>query len=231
VPPGRRERAGRTVARDHLDPEAAYYQAVEEFFVSRRGDPLFLSHADWHRVSKWRRAGMPLRIVLRGIADALDSHALSWSRRRKVGSLSYCAAEVEAAWERWQRAVSFSTEEGAGVATFLEGLCGSLEALAARDGSASSLAVELAEEIRSRAESDPLHIEGWLRTKEGEMVVALEAQMGRQAIAGIVAAVRADLAPYRRRMPDKVAARIEAESLARRILEAHGLPRFGLFDS
>jgi len=28
-----------------------------------------------------------------------------------------------------------------------------------------------------------------------------------------------------------VAARIEAESLARRILEAHGLPRFGLFDS
>ena len=29
-----------------VDPEAAYYQAVEEFFVSRRGDPLFLSNAD-----------------------------------------------------------------------------------------------------------------------------------------------------------------------------------------
>ena len=27
-------------------PEAAYYQTVEEFFVSRRGEPL-LSNADW----------------------------------------------------------------------------------------------------------------------------------------------------------------------------------------
>lgn len=79
------------------DPEAAYYQDVEEFFVSRRGDPLFLSNPDWLLVRKWRIAGLPLRVVLRGIADALDSHAHSWSRERKVGSLAYCAAEVDAA--------------------------------------------------------------------------------------------------------------------------------------
>ena len=56
------------------DPEAAYYQSVEEFFVSRRGDPLFLSNSDWLLVRKWRVAGLPLRVVLRGIADALDAH-------------------------------------------------------------------------------------------------------------------------------------------------------------
>jgi hypothetical protein len=28
------------------DPEAEYYQTVEEYFVSRRGDPLMLSNAD-----------------------------------------------------------------------------------------------------------------------------------------------------------------------------------------
>jgi hypothetical protein len=88
------------------DPEAAYYQSVEEFFVSRRGDPLFLSNADWLLIRKWRQAGTPLRIVLRGIADALDAHAHSFSRDRKVGSLAYCAAEVEVARERWQRALA-----------------------------------------------------------------------------------------------------------------------------
>ena len=229
--PGGRELGGREVARGQPDPEAAYDQAVEEFFVSRRGDPLFLSHADWHRVSKWRRAGIPLRIVLRGIGDALDSHALSWSRRRKVGSLAYCAAEVEAAWERWQRAVAFSADEGVGTSAFLHSLCDALDALAGRGGNASTLARDTAEEIRDRAGTDPLQLEGWLRSKEAEMVAALESAMGRKAVAAIEAAVRADLAPYRKRMPDKVAARIEAESLARRVLEAHGLPRFGLFDS
>ena len=77
------------------DPEAEYFQTVEEFFVSRRGDPLFLSNADWLLVRRWRRAGLPLRVVLRGIADALDGHAHSFSRETKVGSLQYCAAEVK----------------------------------------------------------------------------------------------------------------------------------------
>src|SRR5207247_3106029 len=91
--PGARVRSAVTVS----DPEAAYYQTVEEVFVSRRGDPLFLSNADWLLIRKWRGAGIPLRIVLRGIADALDSHAHSWGRDRKVGSLAYCAAAVDAA--------------------------------------------------------------------------------------------------------------------------------------
>ncbi len=59
--------------------------------MSRRGDPLFLSNADWNLVRKWRLAGLPLRVVLRGIRDALDAHAYGWSRDRKVGSLAYCA--------------------------------------------------------------------------------------------------------------------------------------------
>jgi hypothetical protein len=86
------------------DAEAAYYQGVEEFFVSRRGDPLLLSNADWLLIKRWRTQGVPLRIVLRGIADALDAHAHSWGRSRKVGSLRYCESEVESARERWERA-------------------------------------------------------------------------------------------------------------------------------
>src|SRR3990172_3623024 len=113
------------------DPEAAYYQEVEEYFVSRRGDALFLSNADWHLVWKWRTAGVPLRVVLRGIRDALDAHAHSWGRGRRVGSLAYCAREVEAARERWERALGSGGEGGLdagaalrGFARDLEGACG-----------------------------------------------------------------------------------------------------------
>ena len=93
------------------DPEAEYFQTVEEFFVSRRGDPLFLSNADWLLIRKWRRAGVPLRVVLRGIVDALDGHAHSFSRDRKVRSLAYCAAEVDVAAERWRRALALGRED------------------------------------------------------------------------------------------------------------------------
>src|SRR5688572_9440609 len=93
------------------DLEAHYYQSIEQFFVSRRGDPLMISNADWFTASKWRRAGIPLRIVLRGIGDALDGHAHSWGRHRKVESLAYCDGEVQAAYERWQRALQLGAEE------------------------------------------------------------------------------------------------------------------------
>jgi hypothetical protein len=109
------------------DTEPAYYQAIEEFFVSRRGDPLFLSNADWLLIRKWRRAGLPLRIVMRGIGDALDGHAHSWGRKRKVGSLAYCAAEVDAARERWQRALSFEDETETSVPLALKGFASALE--------------------------------------------------------------------------------------------------------
>jgi hypothetical protein len=69
------------------DPEAAYYQEIEEFFVSRRGDPLTLSNADWLLIRKWRKEEVPLRIVLRGIADALDGHAhSSWRAPGKASA-------------------------------------------------------------------------------------------------------------------------------------------------
>src|SRR5262245_17080662 len=109
-------------------PDAtAYYQQVEEFFVSRRGDPLFLSSADWTLVHDWKTAGVPLRVVLRGIGDALDSHAHSWGRDRKVGSLRYCAAEVDVARERWQRALAMGGEDAPSVADALVGFAEALD--------------------------------------------------------------------------------------------------------
>jgi hypothetical protein len=211
------------------DPEAAYYQAVEEFFVSRRGDPLFLSNADWLLIRKWRQAGTPLRIVLRGIADALDSHAHSFSRNRKVGSLAYCASEVDAARERWQRALAFDGEEGTRVEDTLAGFAIALErATLGRSG--AELARSLAGELRERAavSQDPAELERWLAAQEKALVEALSADSGSAAVAAVEAAVDAELAPYRERMPARVLSQIRRESVTRRVLESHGLPRLSL---
>jgi hypothetical protein len=203
---------------------------VEEFFVSRRGDPLMLSNADWLLIRKWRVAGLPLRVVLRGITDAFDSHAHSWSRDRKVGSLAYCAAEVDAAAERWRRALDVGEEEGVSAASALSGFAEALEAARDLGPRSAPLARRLAAELRARsAEGRVRDLEPWLVGREGLMRVALEEDMGRTAVAAIAEGVDRDLAPYRGRMPARVLDQVRTESLTRRLLEAHGLPRLSLF--
>jgi hypothetical protein len=125
---------------------------VEEFFVSRRGDPLMLSNADWHLIRKWRTAGLPLRVVLRGITDALDSHAHSWSRARKVGSLAYCAAEVDVAADRWRRALALGEEEGVSAESALRGFADALDGARDLGPRSGPIARALALELRARAQ-------------------------------------------------------------------------------
>jgi hypothetical protein len=208
--------------------EAAYYQSVEEFFVSRRGDPLFLSSADWTLVDAWRRAGVPLRVVLRGIADALDAHAHSWGRRRKVGSLRYCAAEVEAARERWLRALALGREEGTRVEDALAAMAESLEQARGLGPAAAELAARAAREIRASAGRELRELEPWLADRERELAAALAREMDAAALAAVEAEVDAALSRYRERMPARVLAQVRDEGIAQRLLSRHGLPRLSL---
>jgi hypothetical protein len=211
------------------DPES-YYQAVEEYFVSRRGDPLFLSNADWNLVRRWRLAGLPLRVVLRGIRDALDAHALGWSRGRKVGSLAYCAREVDAARERWERALALGRQEGLDVETALRGFARDLEQATGLGPRARLAAADLAREMRERAETGRLgEVSAWLASRESTLLEAIEADEGRERGSALEAEVDRELEPWRARMPARVVSQLRAEKVARRRLEAHGLPRLSLF--
>jgi len=212
------------------DPEAAYYQEVEEYFVSRRGDALFLSNADWHLVWKWRTAGVPLRVVLRGIRDALDAHAHSWGRGRRVGSLAYCAREVEAARERWERALGSGGEGGLDAGAALRGFARDLEGARGLGPAGRDAAEAASRALRERAETGGLaELTGWLQSLEDGVLEALRADDGAERLAELEAEVEASLAPYRGRMPLKVREQIRRESLARRLLAEHGLPRLSLF--
>jgi hypothetical protein len=210
------------------DPEAAYYQAVEEFFVSRRGDPLFLSNADWLLIRRWRKAGTPLRVVLRGIADALDGHAHSWGRRRKVGSLAYCAAEVDAARERWQRALAAgdAAEGGSPLPALADALAAGRPPQALR----ASVA-EVEARLRAWAEDGAAlrEVEPALRKAEASLLRGLRDAAGAERIAALEAEVDAELTPYASRMPSAVLQQIRRDSVARRVLAEFGLPRLTVF--
>ncbi len=211
------------------DPEADYYQTVEEFFVSRRGDPLFLSNAEWNLVRKWRLAGLPLRVVLRGVRDALDGHAHGWSRERRVRSLAYCAAEVEAAGERWRRALALGAEPGLDASAALRGFARDLRRARGLGARAGELASGLAGELEGRADGSLDELTPWLAEREERLVEALAQDLGAERAAALEAEIDAGLARWRERMPARVVDTLRRESRARRLLEAHGLPRLSLF--
>jgi hypothetical protein len=209
-----------------------YYQAVEEFFVARRGDPLFLSSADWLLVHQWKTEGIPLRVVLRGIQDALDGHAHSWSRARRVSRLAYCKGEVEVARDRWQRALAGAGDGPAEPAPRLAVLADLLAAAHDLAPEPARLAAETAVALRSEsvASSDPSALETRLQQRERALREALEQTLGAGRLAALREAIERELAPYTTRMPARVLTQIREEALTRRLFEAHALPRLTLFD-
>jgi len=212
------------------DPEADYYQAVEEYFVSLRGDPLFLSNADWNLVRSWRLSGLPLRIVLRGIRDALDAHAHGWSRERKVKSLAYCRVAVETAGERWQRALALRGDEGQDALKALRGFAGDLERARELGPSGKQQAAAIARELEERAETGSLdEVTSWLAEREARLIAAISDDLGPERVRALEAEVDLGLERWRGRMPAKVVETLRRESLARRLLELHALPRLSLF--
>ena len=179
-----------------------------------------------------------LLVVGAGEADKLDREAVvriasSVERRlggRKVGSLAYCAAEVEAAADRWRRALALGEEEGVSAESALRGFADALDGARDLGPRSAPVARDLAVELRARAEEGAVReLEPWLVERETSLRAALEDDMGRAAVDAIGEAVDRDLAPYRDRMPARVLDQVRMESLTRRVLEAHGLPRLSLF--
>jgi hypothetical protein len=213
------------------DQEAEYFQTIQEYFVSRRGDPLLLSNADWLLMRKWRRAGVPLRIVLRGIRDAMDAHEHSWDHRNRVKSLRYCASGVEEARRRWHRALAFEPQERARVFDFLEARLQALVSAPGLGKRSAGLRDRIVAALRKRVENpgETAELDDWLQKQEAALVKALcdDATPSERAL--IQQEIARLLAPYRERMPEKVLKQVRDESLARRMLESHGLPRLSLF--
>jgi hypothetical protein len=163
------------------------------------------------------------------VRDALDAHAHGWNRERKVRSLAYCAAEVEAAGERWRRALATGAEPGLDAASALRGFARDL--LHGRDlgPRARKLVSTLSRELEEKAASSLDDVTPLLVEREARLVEALAKDEGAERMQALEAEIDAGLARWRERMPARVLETLRRETRARRLLEAHGLPRLSLF--
>ena len=71
-----------------------YFRTVEAEFVRRRGASMLLSPKDWALIGAWQSAAIPLRIVIRGIANVFEAFDRRAPQGRRINSLSYCRQEV-----------------------------------------------------------------------------------------------------------------------------------------
>lgn len=65
---------------------------------------MLISPIDWALVESWKRAGIPLHIVLRGINEAFDNYDARARKYRLVNSIFYCQQAVESAYAEYRHA-------------------------------------------------------------------------------------------------------------------------------
>ena len=91
-----------------MDGEGNYYGLVEDYFVARRGSPLFITPAEWFLIFRWEEQGIPLLVVKEGI-DRVFERPKTRTKQRKLG---YCRQTVEAGFRRFREVSLGASERG-----------------------------------------------------------------------------------------------------------------------
>jgi hypothetical protein len=137
---------------------------------------------------------------------------------------------VDAARERWERALALGRDDGLDAAVALRGFAADLEGATGLPPRARAVAGEIAREMRERAAGGRLEeVTAWLAEREARLLEAIGAEEGEERRVALEAEVDAGLERWRGRMPPRVVEQLRREQVTRRRLEAHGLPRLSLF--
>jgi hypothetical protein len=212
-----------------VEPEIAYFRDIERAFVERRGDPLFISNADWVFLAKLRKKGIPKRVVLRGLTDAFDAHAHSFARKQKIRSLKFCETEITAAVDRYRRALQAegpSRRSLGGAITKLEEGIAVLDAPPPMAGAIAAARRGLLEVAAAVDKDRAYDADKALAGLEDGLVEAAAAVLGAEAVSAIEEASRDATGAYKSRMPASVYETLIEESVRRKILQRFSLPRF-----
>lgn len=210
------------------EPEIAYFREIERAFVERRGDPLFISNADWVFLAKLWKKGVPKRVVLRGMTDAFDAHAHSFARKQKIRSLKFCEAEITAAVDRYRRALQAEGPSRRGLSGAIAKLEESLGAIEAPVEMARAIAGArrgLLEIVAALDKDKAYEVDRPLARIEDGLVETASAVLGPETVNDLEKTSRAATEAYKSRMPARVYETLIGESVRRKILQRFSLPR------
>jgi hypothetical protein len=230
-----------------------YFSEVEEHFQRRRGGPLIGSPLDWDQILIWKKAGVPLEAVLRGIDSAFDKYEQRKSKRHeKINSILWCTqAVLTAAEEMKEAAVGVAATEPASprpeqgfephtIAAFLRRNADLLDAAKLPQSSgisvravaqdSSGMLRKLAQEIESKTFLSKLEdLERHLTVIEEKLFAALLAATPDEEAVAVRAQADRELAPYRSKMAAAQIAQLHKQYIYKRLLERYGVPRLSLF--
>lgn len=231
-----------------------YFTEIEEHFWKKRGAHLLVSPLDWAIVETWRKAGIPLPAVLKGIDRAFESWARSKRAAggRQLKSLAYCVDAVLDAAEEAEEAHAgsgpdsgkatrnaepFSREElhiyftsnAARLRASADKARAANPTLGARLDDAAARLDETAAAFDAPGALDLEDLERRLTVLEDKLTATLAAEADEEAMLTVRREMDRALAPYRRKMSAAQLAQLERQYMQKRLFENMGIPRLSLF--
>jgi hypothetical protein len=230
-------------------PDRDYYSAVEHYFVSLRGSPLFITPKEWALVHRWRSSGIPIRVVQEGLDRALGARGVgSLTRPPRPGrapvKLGYCRQTIEATYRRLREALAGSTSRGhtaseegpAQLIQFLLRAERALSTVAAREGDngLGQAAARCEEQLllaRSRPNpgEDLGELERELDYLDRQLTRAAEEELAPVERRSMREVAEQSLESYRPRMPEEVFRSATESVYLKSVRERFGLPALSLF--
>lgn len=204
--------------------EHAYFRAIEDYFIGRRGAPLLLSPKDWEVARRWFEAGIAVPIVTTALREIFDEKV----DPSLVRSLAFCDRRVRRRWRELGAVLAADVRVAAGVETPDE-VVGALEALA------TSLPDDLPDRETWEAElracggiGDVVAVEEALAQVEVRLLAALLAGLPGRSREAIERRADQAFATLGRNLPTDAAESARARLVAQEVRRRFGLPRLSV---
>ena len=228
-----------------------YFTDVERHFSYLRGRPLLLAPRDVALVKQWYEAGIPMRVVHKGMERFFAREARRDKPRRQPLSLQFLADDVVELWDEW-RSVHRGDDEalpsrdgGADAAAETELYRGRLELVCARleralasaaAGGRSGLHRVLKRVLREArswiaelARSGVEDIEERLAGAEKRVLRAARKELDEAELRALRDQVRSEVEPVLGDLDDKAFQIVLRKAEDRAVLTRFGVPRIALF--
>ena len=234
-----------------------YFTEIEGEFVKRRGSHMLVSPLDWTLIETWKRRGIPLHVVLRGINSSFDGYDQRLNRGRKVNSLFFCQQEVEALYQEYvESRVGASNGavggDGGGAAQngaaaqfapativeFLKVQCEALWRMEAKQidhtfretlNRVSERLSQIIDDLETSGVISPELLEMDLMMIEEVILDGLKEQAGEEKRRQLRKEAGEKLRRYKQSMEREVYEQTAANFVAQRLREIHEVPRLSLF--
>jgi hypothetical protein len=228
-----------------------YFTEVEEAFVRRRGTHMIVSPLDWALIEAWKDAGIPLRVVLRGIEQAFDSWDSRPHRGQRVSTLMYCKQAIDECYAAHMQSQVGAPRDDAATADVddpfpIDGIRYSLaqavqkldaalvlaqdsEALAESFERARARLADLVEAAHSTTRVDTEALEADLTAVDELLKRALMEQAPEAERKAALEAAKADMKPYRKMVEKAMFQQMVEKLTVQALRERYRLPRLSLF--